>query len=59
MKLGLITVKLLVAQLVHCFSWELPWGQDPNDLDMSEKFGLSLPRAKNLCAVPTSRIKSN
>ncbi|KAK4280834.1 hypothetical protein QN277_012404 [Acacia crassicarpa] len=57
--LGLITVKFIVAQLVHCFSWELPWGQDPNDLDMSEKFGLSLPRAKNLCAVPTSRIKAN
>ncbi|KAI9088065.1 hypothetical protein K1719_030042 [Acacia pycnantha] len=33
MNLGLVTVKLLVAQLVHCFSWELPWGQDPNDLD--------------------------
>lgn len=56
--LGLITVKLVVAQLVHCFSWEIPWGQDPNDLDMSEKFGLSLPRAKNLFAVPASRIKS-
>ncbi|KAI9088139.1 hypothetical protein K1719_030116 [Acacia pycnantha] len=59
MNLGLITVKLLVAQLVHCFSWELPWGLDPNDLDMSEKFSLSLPRAKNLCAVPTFRIKSD
>ncbi|KAF7819857.1 cytochrome P450 CYP736A12-like [Senna tora] len=55
--LGLITVKLVLAQLIHSFSWELPWGLNPNDLDMSEGFGLSLPRANNLLAVPTSRTK--
>ncbi|KAK7251599.1 hypothetical protein RIF29_34937 [Crotalaria pallida] len=54
--LGLITVKLVVAQLVHCFSWELPCNMTPGDLDMSEKFGLTIPRAKNLLAVPTYRL---
>jgi cytochrome P450 len=54
--LGLITVKLIVAQLVHCFSWELPSNMTPNDLDMAEKFGLSIPRAEHLLAVPTYRL---
>ncbi|KAF7819855.1 cytochrome P450 CYP736A12-like [Senna tora] len=59
MHLGLITVKIVLAQLIHSFNWELPWGLSPNELDMSERFGLSLPRAKNLLAVPTSRILGN
>ncbi|XP_016192087.1 cytochrome P450 CYP736A12-like [Arachis ipaensis] len=54
--LGLTTVKLVVAQLVHCFNWELPWNMTPDELDMNEKYGLSSPRAKNLLAVPTYRL---
>lgn len=54
-QLGLNTVRLVVAQLVHCFDWELPFGMSPNDLDMSEKFGLSMPRFNHLLAVPTTR----
>lgn len=54
--LGLITVKLVVAQLVHCFSWKLPSNMNPDDLDMTEKFGLTIPRAKHLLAVPTYRL---
>lgn len=53
--LGLITVKLVLAQLVHSFNWELPLGLGPNELDMSEIFGLSLARANKLFAVLTSR----
>lgn len=56
--LGLITVKIVLAQLVHSFGWKLPGGLFPNDLDMSERFGLSLPRANKLLAVPTFRIPS-
>ncbi|KAM7475365.1 hypothetical protein LguiB_022608 [Lonicera macranthoides] len=54
--LGLINIQLVVAQLVHCFDWELPNGMSPNDLDMSEVFGLSAPRAQHLLAVPTYRL---
>nr|KYP40173.1 Cytochrome P450 71A1 [Cajanus cajan] len=46
--LGLTTVKIVLAQLVHCFHWELPFGMSPDDLDMSEKFGLTMPRSKHL-----------
>lgn len=54
--LGLINTQLVVAQLAHCFNWELPDGMAPSDLDMSEKFGLSLPRANHLLAIPTYRL---
>lgn len=54
--LGLITVKLIVAQLVHCFYWELPSNMTPNEMDMTEKFGLSLPKAEHLLAKPTYRL---
>uniref|UniRef100_A0A2N9EF12 Cytochrome P450 n=1 Tax=Fagus sylvatica TaxID=28930 RepID=A0A2N9EF12_FAGSY len=54
--LGLITVKYVVAQLLHCFDWVLPSGMFPNDMDMSEKFGLAVSRAKHLLAMPTYRL---
>lgn len=52
MQLGVIIVKFVVAQLVHCFDWELPYGITPINLDMNEKFGLTIPRAKPLLAIP-------
>lgn len=55
MHLGLIYVKVVVAQLVHSFNWELPAGMSPDELDMSEKFGLTCPRAKHILAIPTIR----
>ncbi|MED6189860.1 hypothetical protein PIB30_100149 [Stylosanthes scabra] len=54
--LGLAMVKLVVAQLAHCFNWELPPNMTPDELDMTEKFGLSLPKAEDLLAVPTYRF---
>ncbi|XP_028800131.1 cytochrome P450 CYP736A12-like [Neltuma alba] len=56
MNLGMTSVKFVLAQLVHCFSWELPYGMSSSDLDMNEEFGLSIPRAKHLLAVPTYRL---
>ncbi|KAK8993315.1 hypothetical protein V6N11_033416 [Hibiscus sabdariffa] len=56
MQLGLSTMRLIIAQLVHCFDWELPDGMLPDELDMTEKFGLSLPRANHLIAKPTYRL---
>ncbi|RZC54570.1 hypothetical protein C5167_013474 [Papaver somniferum] len=57
-QLGLLAVRLIVAQLVHCFDWELPNGMLPDDLDMTEEFGLSMPRAKNLLAIPKYRLRN-
>ncbi|XVE58757.1 hypothetical protein DITRI_Ditri04bG0194800 [Diplodiscus trichospermus] len=56
MQFALTTIGLALAQLVHCFDWELPDGMLPNELDMSETFGLSLPRANHLFAKPTYRL---
>jgi hypothetical protein len=50
--LGLTAVRLVVAQLVHCFDWELPNNMLPTELDMTEEFGLVTPRAKHLLAFP-------
>ncbi|WVZ25584.1 hypothetical protein V8G54_004128 [Vigna mungo] len=54
--LGLTNAKIVLAQLVHCFNWELPLGMSPDELDMTEKFGLTMPRSKHLLAVPTYRL---
>ncbi|OMO49553.1 Cytochrome P450 [Corchorus capsularis] len=56
MKLGLTSIKLVLAQLVHCFEWELAGGMLPSELDMTEEFGLSLPRAIHLFAKPINRL---
>ena len=47
-QLGLTVVRLVVAQLVHSFDWELPNGMLPNELDMIEEFGLTTPGANHL-----------
>ncbi|XP_060184312.1 cytochrome P450 71AU50-like [Lycium barbarum] len=56
LQLGLTIVRLVLAQLVHCFDWELPHGMMPSDLDMTEKFGLVMARAQHLIAIPTYRL---
>lgn len=53
--LGLINIQLVVAQLVHCFDWELPNGKSPTELDMDEKFGLTMVRSNHLVAKPIVR----
>jgi cytochrome P450 len=55
-KLSLITVKLVIAQLVHCFNWELPYNISPSNLNMEEKFELAMARAQNLYAIPSYRL---
>ncbi|GLT48920.1 hypothetical protein SLA2020_225080 [Shorea laevis] len=56
MQLGILTVKYVLAQLVHCFDLELADGMLPSGLDMTEKFGLTLPRANPLLVKPTYRL---
>lgn len=54
-QLGMIMVKLVVTQLVHTFNWELPLGMSPDELDMEELFGATVPRVTHLLAVPSLR----
>ncbi|WOL00089.1 hypothetical protein Cni_G08802 [Canna indica] len=56
MQLGLHGLELAVAQLAHCFTWALPDGMKPSELDMGDVFGLTAPRAVRLVAVPTPRL---
>lgn len=56
LQLGLTMVQLVVAQLVHCFDWELSHGLLPSELDMSEDFGLVVARANHLMLIPTYRL---
>ncbi|XP_042022527.1 cytochrome P450 84A1-like [Salvia splendens] len=56
MQLGLYALEVAVAHLLHCFTWELPDGMKPGEMDMDDVFGLTAPRATRLMAVPTPRL---
>jgi cytochrome P450 len=59
LQLGLTVIRLVVAQLVHYFDWKLPNHMLPSDLDMTEEFGLTMPRASHLIAIPVYRLCSD
>nr|UHB15523.1 cytochrome P450 [Paris polyphylla] len=52
MPLGSRMVHLMLASLLHSFEWKMP---DGVDVDMREKFGLTLAKAVPLQAIPASR----
>lgn len=56
MQLGLYALEVAVAHLLHCFTWELPDGMKPSELDMDDIFGLTAPLATRLKAVPSPRL---
>ncbi|XP_047311804.1 cytochrome P450 84A1-like [Impatiens glandulifera] len=56
MQLGLYALEMAVANLLHGFTWELPDGMKPSELDMTDVFGLTAPRATRLVAVPSPRL---
>ncbi|KAL1536679.1 cytochrome P450 71AU50-like [Salvia divinorum] len=43
--------------LVHCFDWELADGAAPEDLDMSDHFGMVMSRANHLKVIPTDKLR--
>lgn len=48
-------VMFATASLVHSFDWHSPEGEK---LDLSEKFGIVLKKAKPLMAIPTPRLSN-
>ncbi|PKI49977.1 hypothetical protein CRG98_029651 [Punica granatum] len=52
MPLAARMVHLTVGSLVQAFDWQLPGGILPGELDMEEKFGVTLKKAVPLCAIP-------
>ncbi|CAI0546966.1 unnamed protein product [Linum tenue] len=53
MPLAVRQIPLVVATLVRSFDWCLPDGEDPAELDMSEKFGITLQKERPLLLVPS------
>lgn len=56
MQLGLYALEMAVAHLTHSFTWELPDGMKPSEVDTNDVFGLTTPRATRLIAVPNPRL---
>ena len=51
---GMVFVQYFLGTLLHAFDWSLPDGEEK--VDMSETFGLALPKAVPLRAVVTPRL---
>lgn len=54
MNFGLANIELTLAQLLYHFDWNMPEGMTPDDIDMTEEFGLSVARKNPLYLVPTT-----
>ncbi|EYU18262.1 hypothetical protein MIMGU_mgv1a024706mg [Erythranthe guttata] len=53
MNLGLRMVSLILATLVQKFDWKLPYEMAPEDMDVTDRFGLTLRKAQPLVLIPT------
>ncbi|XVF04783.1 hypothetical protein REPUB_Repub05bG0115000 [Reevesia pubescens] len=49
---GMAIVELSLANLLYHFDWKLPNGMKPEDVDMSEAFGVAVRRKKDLYLIP-------
>ncbi|KAL6654645.1 hypothetical protein ACP70R_008110 [Stipagrostis hirtigluma subsp. patula] len=57
MNFGVAAVEVMLANLMRCFDWEMPPGQEARrDIDMSEVFGIVTRRKEKLLLVPKLRI---
>ncbi len=56
LSLGLTLMQMQLARLLHCFTWKLPNGENIQDIDMGEVFGLTTPKAIPLDVIATSRL---
>ncbi|KAK8494965.1 hypothetical protein V6N12_003677 [Hibiscus sabdariffa] len=52
MSFGMVVIELSLAQLLYHFDWKLPNGMKNEDLDMTEDFGASLRKKRNLHLIP-------
>ncbi|CAM8876890.1 unnamed protein product [Rhodiola kirilowii] len=52
--LGFKMAALILGSLVNSFDWKLEGGMKTEDIDMDEKFGLSVQKIHPLCAIPVN-----
>ncbi|CAI0456053.1 unnamed protein product [Linum tenue] len=53
---GITLVHIALANLIYHFDWKLPQQMKPEDLDMSERYGIEVKRLHNLILIPTPYI---
>ncbi|KAF7815926.1 cytochrome P450 71D10 [Senna tora] len=49
---GVAGIELSLANFLFHFDWKMPYGNEPEELDMSESFGLSVKRKQDLMLIP-------
>jgi hypothetical protein len=54
--MGVANVELALANLLHCFDWQLPSGMKEEDIDMEETGQLAFRKMVPLCLVPIKRV---
>ncbi|GMP31569.1 hypothetical protein CsSME_00005727 [Camellia sinensis var. sinensis] len=50
--LAIRMIPVMLGSLINSFDWKLEGGIAPKDLDMEDKFGITLQKAQPLCVVP-------
>lgn len=60
LSLAMQEVPTMLAAMIQCFDWRVvsPSGVETNVVDMTERPGLTVPRAKDLVCVPVSRLST-
>jgi cytochrome P450 len=56
MPLGLMQVQYELVRLFHNFTWKLPTRENPQNIDMGEVFGVTLPKVIPLELIPIARL---
>jgi cytochrome P450 len=56
MPLGLMQVQYELARFFHNFTWKLPTRENPQNIDMGEVFGVTLPKVIPLELIPIARL---
>ncbi|KAF8032914.1 hypothetical protein BT93_D1718 [Corymbia citriodora subsp. variegata] len=51
--LALRMLHMMLGSLLNCFNWKLEGGIEPDEMNMDDKFGLTLQKGQPLRAVPT------
>ncbi|KAM7510310.1 hypothetical protein LguiB_009185 [Lonicera macranthoides] len=54
--LAIRIVPVMLGSMINLFDWKLDGGIEPKNLDMTEKFGLTLQKAQPLRAIPTLAV---
>ncbi|XP_058103495.1 cytochrome P450 71A9-like [Magnolia sinica] len=52
---SMVVIELTLANLLHCFDWQLPHGMKREDVDMEEAVGITMHKKTHLCLVAIAK----